>query len=176
MSQQTQQSSKHVHCTQLIQDIRSKSEGECLYWRALPALARRLHGELVLPGDHAFAALWTTWNTAFAGYPAVIVRCLDAEDVIAAITFARELGMAVSVRSGGHSIAGYGTNYNGMVIDLSPMQAITLAQATVPKGADESPAANAGESIVEAMVPMPCSTTRCSRERPLEREWDKRIF
>ncbi len=134
MSQQTQQSSKNDHCTQLIQDIRSKSEGECLYWRALPTLARRLHGELVLPGDQAFAALCTTWNAAFAGYPAVIVRCLDAEDVIAAVTFARELGMAVSVRCGGHSIAGYGANYHGMVIDLSPMKAITIPQATLPKG------------------------------------------
>ncbi len=176
MSQQTQQISNNDQSQQLIDDIRSKNEGESLYWRALPALARRLHGELVLPGDQAFAALWTTWNATFAGYPAVIVRCLDAGDVIAAITFARELGMAVSVRSGGDSIAGYGTNYHRMVIDLAPMQAITLAQAAVPKEADESPAANAGESIVEAMVPMPCSTTRCSRERPLERERDKRIF
>ncbi len=134
MSQMMQCTSNNDQSKQMINEIRSKNEGESLYWRALPTLARRLHGELVLPGDHDFASLWTTWNAAFDGYPAVIVRCLDADDVIAAVTFARELGMAVSVRSGGHSIAGYGTNYNGMVIDLSPMKAITIPQATLPKG------------------------------------------
>jgi len=59
-------------------------------------------------------------------YPALIVRCIDATDVIAAVTFAREQGMAVAVRSGGHSLSGHSTTDGGMLIDLSPMKAINI--------------------------------------------------
>src|SRR6266704_6128009 len=59
-------------------------------------------------------------------YAALIVRCIDATDVIAAVTFAREQGMAVAVRSGGHSLSGHSTTDGGMLIDLSPMKAINI--------------------------------------------------
>ena len=126
MSQMMQSTSDNDQGKRMRNEMLSMNKGESLYWRALPTLAKRLRGELVLPGDPDFDSLRTGWNAAFDGYPAMIVRCLDADDVIAAVTFARELGMAVSVLSGGYSIAGYGTNYNGMVIDLSPMKAITI--------------------------------------------------
>jgi len=126
MSQLMQSTSDNDQSERMSNETLSINKEKSLYWQELPTLARRLHGELVLPGDHDFEALRTTWNAAFDGYPAVIVRCVDAEDVIAAVTFAREQGMTLSVRSGGHSIAGYGTSYNRMVIDLSPMKAITI--------------------------------------------------
>jgi len=126
MSQMMQCTADHDQGEQMKHETLSMNKGKSLYWRALPKLAIRLHGELVLPGDQDFESLRTNWNAAFDGYPAVIVRCADVEDVIAAVTFAREQGLAVSVCSGGYSIAGYGTNYNGMVVDLSPMKAITI--------------------------------------------------
>jgi FAD binding domain len=89
-------------------------------------LATSLQGELVLPGDDEYAEARTVWNGAIDLHPALIVRCLNTSDVITAITFAREHHLLVSVRSGGHSIAGYGTNNGGMVIDLSRMKAITI--------------------------------------------------
>jgi hypothetical protein len=109
MSQTMQSTSDNDQGKRMRNEMLSINKGESLYWRAL---AKRLRGELILPGDPDFDSLRTGWNAAFNGYPAMIVRCLDADDVIAAVTFARELGMAVSVRSGGYSIAGYGTNYN----------------------------------------------------------------
>ena len=90
------------------------------------ALASRLRGELVLPGDDDYEAARTVWNAAIDRNPALIVRCLNAADVMTAVTFAREHHLVVSVRSGGHSPAGFGTNDGGMVIDLSPMKAITI--------------------------------------------------
>jgi FAD/FMN-containing dehydrogenase len=85
-----------------------------------------LQGELVLPGDDDYEAARSVWNGAYDRHPALIVRCLDAADVITAVTFAREHHLLVSVRSGGHSMVGYGTNDGGMVIDLSRMKAITI--------------------------------------------------
>jgi FAD/FMN-containing dehydrogenase len=86
----------------------------------------------VLPGDDDYVEAQTVWNGAIDRHPALIVRCLNTSDVITAVTFAREHHLLVSVRSGGHSMAGFGTNNGGMVIDLSRMRAITidLAQRT----------------------------------------------
>jgi hypothetical protein len=90
------------------------------------ALASRLQGELLLPGDDEYATARTVWNGAIDRYPALIVRCRTVDDVMTAVTFAREHHMVLSVRSGGHSFAGFGTNDGGMVIDLSRMKAITI--------------------------------------------------
>jgi FAD/FMN-containing dehydrogenase len=89
-------------------------------------LASNVHGEVILPGNPAYEAERRVWNGAFDCHPAAIVRCLDADDVKVAVTFAREQGMPLSVRSGGHSVSGQSTNDNGLVIDLSGMKAITV--------------------------------------------------
>ena len=90
------------------------------------ALASRLQGELLLPGDDGYAAARAVWNAAIDRDPAMIVRCRDAADVQTAVAFAREHALAISVRSGGHSPAGFGTIDGGMVIDLSLMKGITI--------------------------------------------------
>ena len=101
-------------------------EDHSAYRLALGGLAARLQGELVLPGDDDFEAARSVWNGAIDRYPALIVRCVDTVDVMTAVTFAREHSLVVSVRSGGHSVAGHSTNDGGMVIDLSKMKAITI--------------------------------------------------
>ena len=126
MLPQTQYASDNDQSERTIHEILPINKGKSLYWRVLPTLAVRLHGELVLPGDPDFASLRAAWNETCDGYPAVIVRCVDAEDVIAAVTFAHEQGLKVSVRSGGYNIAGCNPNYNGIVIDLSLLKAITI--------------------------------------------------
>ena len=90
------------------------------------ALSSDLQGELLLPGDDDYAEARAVWDAAIDRHPALIVRCLSAADVLTAVTFAREYHVAVSVRSGGHSFAGYGTTDGGMVIDLSGMKGITI--------------------------------------------------
>ena len=88
-----------------------------------------LHGQLIIPGTEAYESARGVWNGAFDRHPALIVRCVDAADVIAAVTFAQQQGLAVAVRSGGHSIAGYSTTDGGIVIDLSRMKAISIDPA-----------------------------------------------
>jgi FAD/FMN-containing dehydrogenase len=85
-----------------------------------------LHGTLISPGDDDYEAGRKVWNGMFDKYPALIVRCADQNDVINAVQFARSQQLPVAVRSGGHSMAGYGTNEDGLVIDLSSMKAIAV--------------------------------------------------
>src|SRR5690349_7040742 len=92
----------------------------------LSFLAARLRGKLILPGDPDYEAARGVWNGTYNCHPALIVRCAGVEDVREAVTFAREQGMTLSVRSRGHSVVGYGTNEGGMVIDLSDMKSIAI--------------------------------------------------
>ncbi|MBW4693802.1 MAG: FAD-binding oxidoreductase [Lyngbya sp. HA4199-MV5] len=85
-----------------------------------------VRGEVILPGDAAYETARKIWSGNFDCYPAAIVRCADAEDVRIAVNFAREQGMLLSVRSGGHSIAGYSTNDGGLVIDLAHLRKMTI--------------------------------------------------
>jgi FAD/FMN-containing dehydrogenase len=97
-----------------------------VYQQTSEALVMGLQGKVVLPGNPDYEAARTVWNGAADRHPSFIVRRANVGDVIAAVTFAREQGMPISVRSGGHSPAGYGTNDGGMVIDLSLMKSITI--------------------------------------------------
>jgi FAD/FMN-containing dehydrogenase len=85
-----------------------------------------LHGELIRPGDGAYEEARSIWNGAHNAHPAVIARCVDSSDVRHAIGFARSEGLDVAVRGGSHSIPGFSTCDDGIVIDLSPMKGIKV--------------------------------------------------
>jgi hypothetical protein len=97
---------------------------------ALEALAADFRGELLHAGDPGYDAARMVWNGMFDRRPALVARCTGAADVIAAVNFAREAGLTVAVRGGGHSAAGYGTCDDGIVIDLSPMRSVRVDPAT----------------------------------------------
>ena len=99
-----------------------------------------VRGEIVTPADDSYAEACRIWNGAHDGHtPALIVRCTGAADVIAAVGFARSNGLTIAVRGGGHSIPGFSTVDDGIVIDLSPMTDVRVdpvaRQATVGGGA-----------------------------------------
>lgn len=91
---------------------------------ALNAFAAKLQGRLILPNDDEYDDARAVWNGMIDRHPALIARCTSVEDVVASIHFAREHELLVSVRGGGHNVAGHATNDGGIVIDLSPMKAI----------------------------------------------------
>lgn len=92
----------------------------------LQELAARFRGPVILPGNGAYDEARKVWNGMIDRYPALIVRPLDTDDVVTAIHFARENALLVSVRGGGHNVAGHATNDGGLVIDLSLMKAINV--------------------------------------------------
>jgi FAD/FMN-containing dehydrogenase len=126
MSNQTENAFNENQSKLTILEAMPAIEGQLGDQQALTILAARLRGELILPGNSEYEAARVIWNGAYDHHPALIVRSIDAEDVRLAVKFAYEQGMPVSVRSGGHSPAGYGMNDRGMVIDLSRMKAITV--------------------------------------------------
>ena len=103
-------------------------------------LREAVRGEIFTPDDEGYAEACRVWNGAHDGRrPALIVRCTGAADVAAAIGFARSNDLPIAVRGGGHSVAGFSTVDNGMVIDLSLLKGVRVdpgaKRATVGGGA-----------------------------------------
>ena len=90
--------------------------------RDLDKLTSRFTGEIVRPDDPGYDAARTVWNSMIDRRPALIVRPTGTDDVVAALRFAREQDLVVAVRCGGHSIPGFSTCDDGIVIDLSLMR------------------------------------------------------
>ena len=93
-------------------------------------LKLRLQGQLLQPGAPGYEEARTVWNAMIDRRPALIVQCLDADDVTTAVNFARESGVLMAVRSGGHDIAGNAICEGGLVVDLSQMKTIALDAAS----------------------------------------------
>jgi FAD/FMN-containing dehydrogenase len=85
-----------------------------------------LRGEVLTAEDARFDDVRRGWNTLFDRRPGASVRCTGAADVVAAITIARERKLLVSVRGGGHNVAGASVCDDGLMIDLSAMRGIRV--------------------------------------------------
>ncbi len=83
-------------------------------------------GELLRPQDPGYEDARQVWNGSINRFPALIARCAGVADVIAAVKFARDNGLLVAVRGGGHSFPGLSVCDGGLVIDLSLMKGIRV--------------------------------------------------
>lgn len=98
-------------------------------------LRDRLEGELVLPSDPGYGLATQLQNTEYDSVtPAAVAYCHSAKDVLACVRHARDAGVRVHVRSGGHSFNGWSTG-EGLVIDLSRMNQVAARAGTVRIGA-----------------------------------------
>ncbi len=93
-------------------------------------LAARVRGGVLTPGVEGYEAARKVWNGAFDKRPALIARCTGAADVMASVDFARAHGLITAVRAGGHSSSGKSTCNGGLMIDLTPMQGVTVDPRT----------------------------------------------
>lgn len=98
------------------------SVGEELY----SSLREKFKGDLLLPADAFYESARSIWNGMFDRRPALIARCADVGDVQLAVRSASELGLLTAVRCGGHSLAGFSTCDDGLVLDLSKMRNVTI--------------------------------------------------
>jgi FAD/FMN-containing dehydrogenase len=85
-----------------------------------------LSGRLIRPDDSGYDEARAIWNGAHDRRPALIVRCAGVADVMRAVDFARSEDLPVAVRGGGHSIPGFSSVDDGVVIDLSAMRAVQV--------------------------------------------------
>ena len=95
----------------------------------MEALRAGLRGPACLDGEDGYDEARTIWNAMIDRRPVVAVRCAGAADVMQAIRFANQRGLPISVRGGGHNIAGSAVADGGLMIDLSPMKAVRVDPA-----------------------------------------------
>jgi FAD/FMN-containing dehydrogenase len=100
-----------------------------LHRSAVEALAARMQGRLLGPADEAYNEARKVWNATVDRKPALIARCVSIGDVRAAVLFAAEHRMLVSVRGGGHHIAGNAVVEAGLMIDVSGMRDVHVDAA-----------------------------------------------
>ena len=96
---------------------------------ALEEFKSGLGGQIILPGDEGYDEARTVHNAMIDKRPGLIVRCAGVSDVIGSVNFARDNSLLVSVRGGGHNIAGKSVCDGGIVIDLSRMKGIRVDAA-----------------------------------------------
>jgi FAD/FMN-containing dehydrogenase len=96
----------------------------------LEELRAELRGGLVTREDAGYDAARAVYNAMIDKHPALIVRCRDVADVRAALVYARQHGLDVAIRGGGHNGAGLGSVDDGLVIDLSPMNHVRVDPAS----------------------------------------------
>ena len=94
--------------------------------RVANRLRAAVQGSVTTAGDPDYGSLRRGHNLAVDRFPGAIVRPVDAADVARAVLAARELGLEIAVRGGGHSVAGHSTNDGGLVIDLRDMRGVEI--------------------------------------------------
>ncbi len=90
------------------------------------ALRASMSGPVILPGDADYDEARTVWNAEVDRRPATVARCAGTEDVVAAVGFARDTGLVMSVRGGAHNAAGTAVCDDGLVVDLSRMNRVVV--------------------------------------------------
>jgi FAD binding domain len=103
--------------------------GTVLQEATVHAFKTSLRGALLCPGDDGYDAARTVYNAMIDRQPALIARCASTADVIAGVQFAGAHNLLVSVRGGGHNVAGNDVCDGGLMLDLSPMQDIRVDPA-----------------------------------------------
>lgn len=92
----------------------------------LISLRRDLTGDLILPGDREYDEARGVWNGMIDRQPHAVVRARSEADIAPTIRFARDRGLLLAIRGGGHNVAGNGTVDDGIVLDLRALDAVTV--------------------------------------------------
>ncbi|HYU92326.1 MAG TPA: FAD-binding oxidoreductase [Actinomycetota bacterium] len=92
-------------------------------------LREQVRGDVIAPDDGAYEEARKVYNGMIDKRPAVVVRPVNAGDVIATVNFARESGIDLAIRGGSHGVPGFGTSDGGVVVDLSRMKGVRVDPA-----------------------------------------------
>ena len=97
---------------------------------ALQGLAERVRGPILRPEDEGYDDARAIWNGLIDRRPALIVQCTGTADVVDAVNFARDQNLLLSIKGGGHNVAGNAVNDGGLVVDLSRMRGVEVDPGT----------------------------------------------
>ena len=97
---------------------------------SLEELGMRIRGDVLTPRDAGYETVRPVYNAMRPGKPALVVRATGTADVMAAVDFAREHGLLLAVRGGGHSVAGLSSVDGGMLLDLARMNGVDVNPET----------------------------------------------
>ena len=99
-------------------------------------LARSFDGQILVPGDEGYDVARHVHNGLVDKHPRLIAQCVSTSDVVRAVTAARDEGLELSVRGGGHNVAGKAVTEGGLMVDLSLMKDVRVdsAQRTITAG------------------------------------------
>ena len=95
----------------------------------IDAFSDAVAGKVIAPADPEYHSARRIWNASIDKHPGLIVRCAGAADVVQAVKFGRQNDLVVSIRGGGHNVAGRALTDDGLVIDLSSMRAVFVDPA-----------------------------------------------
>jgi FAD/FMN-containing dehydrogenase len=118
--------------------------------RAFARYLAGLHGHVVLPGFPTWDQARRSWNLRYDPQPLAVVRAADASDVAASVRFAREHDVPLTIRSGGHSIAGYSGADGAILLDLGNLRSLDIDPAA--RIAVAGPGLRTGEYSAAAMA------------------------
>jgi len=90
----------------------------------ITALTDEVRGRVITPADHDYDDARAVYNAMHDRKPGAVVQCVDSADVMATVRAARESGAALAIRGGGHSVPGFGTVDDGLVVDLCRMNSV----------------------------------------------------
>ena len=97
---------------------------------AVAELRAQVKGVVILPGEPGYDDARKVWNAMIDRKPGLIVRCQGVEDVVCAVNFARRQDLRISIRGGGHNIAGNAVCDDGVMVDLSSMRLVRVEPET----------------------------------------------
>lgn len=89
-------------------------------------LAVKTGKTVLLPGEGAYDTTRAVWNAMISRHPAAILRCKSREDVVESVCFAAKHGLAVSIKGGGHNVAGHAVGDGSLMLDLSQMRGVIV--------------------------------------------------
>jgi FAD/FMN-containing dehydrogenase len=98
----------------------------CVTWEELERLSARLDGRLLSPGDDGWDEAVVVWNAMAAQMPALVVQPTSPADVATMVGFAGERGVLLSIKGGGHHIAGTSIAQGGLTLDMAQMRAVEV--------------------------------------------------
>ena len=93
---------------------------------AIEELGNKIDGEILVSGQEGYDGARAVWNAMIDRKPALIARCKNADDVVKTVIYARDHNLPVSIRGGGHNVAGHAVCDDGVMIDLSQMRTVQV--------------------------------------------------